>query len=352
MNQKKIKCKSTFKIFCEGTIKGKLLYKNGVHDFKHFGLPVFTSNMMPNINIDTGVKRRFRCYNHTSLFTSDKSKVDEKKNIYLLDMDVIDNIVNDGLLNTWIDILAKYANKWIKGDEIPIPKSFQEATEEVVDANDNIKDFIDVKLTITNNTVGKIDRIGKNEMIELYKEMYPNRGMNHQILKMSLVERGISWNKEIRGKDGIKGCYVNVIQKNNKEKSEKVDNFYEEENKRLKKIIEELENKLKEFENDNGEKTIKSIIENETKKLNIKNEQHNKIKLTPFESFKKITDDNIKVITDIKKTNKSEDFEELEELEKKLEVTKNDKKENSKIKKKILKRYDVIEIPDDIEIEL
>jgi len=121
----------------------------------------------------------------------------------------------------------------------------------------------------------------------------------------------------------------------------------------LKKIIEELENKLKEFENDNGEKTIKSIIENETKKLNIKNKQHNKIKLTPFEkSFKKITDDNIKVITDIKKTNKSEDFEELEELEKKLEVTKNDKKENSKIKKKILKRYDVIEIPDGIEIEL
>jgi hypothetical protein len=264
---------------------------------------------MPNINVDSGVKRRFRCYNHTSLFTSDKSKVDEKKNIYLLDMDVIDNIVNDGLLNTWIDILAIYANKWIKGEEIPIPKSFQEATEEVIDANDNIKDFIDVKLTITNNTVGKIDRIGKNEMIELYKEMYPNRGMNHQIFKMSLMEHGISWNKEIRGKDGTKGCYVNVIEKNNKEKSEKVDNFYEE-NKRLKKIIEELENKLKEFENNNGEKTIKSIIENETKKLNIKTE-HTKIKLTPFENFKIITDDNIKVLIDIKKPNKSEDFEEF-----------------------------------------
>jgi hypothetical protein len=35
-----------------------------------------------------------------------------------------------------------------------------------------------------------------------------------------------------------------------------------------------------------------------------------------------------------------------------LEVTKNDKKENSKIKKKILKRYDVVEIPDDFEFEL
>ena len=74
--------KSTFKKFCEGVMKGKLLYKNGVHDFKHYGLPIFTSNIMPTINVDSGVKRRFRCYNHTSEFTIDKSKVDEK-NIYI-----------------------------------------------------------------------------------------------------------------------------------------------------------------------------------------------------------------------------------------------------------------------------
>jgi len=158
--------KSTFKKLCEGEMKGKLLYKNGTHDFKHFGLPVFTANVMANINIDSGVKRRFRCYNHTSEFTSDKTKVNENKNIYLLDLDIIENIVKEGLLNTWIDILAKYSNKWINGEEIPIPKSFQEATEEIIDANDNIQDFIDSKLKITDG--GKKDRIGKNEMIELY----------------------------------------------------------------------------------------------------------------------------------------------------------------------------------------
>jgi len=49
-----------------------------------------------------------------------------------LDLVVIENIIQDGLLNTWIDILAKFANKWINGEEIPIPKSFQEATEEVI----------------------------------------------------------------------------------------------------------------------------------------------------------------------------------------------------------------------------
>ena len=36
-------------------------------------------------------------------------------------------------------------------------------------------------------------------MIDIYKEMFPNRGMNHQILKSSLCERGIDWDKEIRG---------------------------------------------------------------------------------------------------------------------------------------------------------
>ena len=51
-------------------------------------------------------------------------------------------------------------------------------------------------------------------MIDLYKEMFPHRGINHQILKASLCERGsILWDKEIRGSDAIKGCYYNVIRK-------------------------------------------------------------------------------------------------------------------------------------------
>jgi phage/plasmid-associated DNA primase len=171
--------KSTFKKFCEGEMKGKLLYKDGSHDFKHHGLPIFTSNVMPNINIDSGVRRRFLSYIHTSEFISDKSKVDEKKHKYLLNRDLIENMIEDDLLNTWIDILSQYANKWINGEEIPIPESFQKATEEIIETNDNIQDFINVKLNIT--TGGKADRIGKNEMIEIYKEMYPNRGMNHHL---------------------------------------------------------------------------------------------------------------------------------------------------------------------------
>jgi hypothetical protein len=252
--------KSTFKKFCEGEMKGKLLYKNGSHDFKHHGLPIFTSNIMPNINIDSGVSRRFLSYIHTSKFTSDKSEVDEKKHIYLLNRDLIENIIEEDLLNTWIDILAKYANKWSNHEEIPVPKSFKEATEEVIETNDNIQDFIDVKLTIT--TGGKADRIGKNEMIEIYKEMFPNRHMTPQILKSSIVERkiGIEWDKEIRGYDGIKGCYFNVIRKieNNNEENNNykfgkspIDHGIESDDLNIVKLKNEnfeLKNKIKELE--------------------------------------------------------------------------------------------------------
>ena len=181
-----------------------------------------------------------------------------KKHIYLLNRDLIENIIEEDLLNTWIDILAQYANKWINGEEIPIPKSFKEATEEIIETNDNIQDFIDVKLTITTN--GKADRIGKNEMIEIYKEMYPNRGMNHQILKSSLCERGIDWDKEIRCFDGIKGCYYNVIRKieNNNEDNNNykfgkspIDYGIESDDLNIVKLKNEnleLKNKLKELE--------------------------------------------------------------------------------------------------------
>jgi len=97
-------------------------------------------------------------------------------------------------------------------------------------------------------------------MIEIYKEMYPKRGMNHQILKSSLCERGIEWDKEIRGYDGIKGCYFNVIRKieNNNEDNNNykfgkspIDYGIESDDLnivKLKNENSELKNKLKELE--------------------------------------------------------------------------------------------------------
>jgi phage/plasmid-associated DNA primase len=200
---------SIFKMFVEGVIKGKLLYKNGIHQFEHNGLPVFTANQLPNIKMDSGVKRRFRGCNHLSKFVSDPKLVNESKNIYLKDRDFLDNIVQDELLDAWIDILAQYANKWIKGEIIPLSKNFQESTEEMINVNDIYQDFIDSKLKITTD---ETNRIGKNIMLGLFKEMYPNRGSCVQTLISKLGERKIEYNSQIRCKDdNTRGCFKCVV---------------------------------------------------------------------------------------------------------------------------------------------
>lgn len=201
--------KSTFKEFCEGKMKGKLLWENGEHPFNHNALPIFTANTMPNITMDTGVKRRIRGYYHTSKFTEDPKDVDEKNGIFLKDRDFLENIKKEGLLNAWIDILSEYANKYCKFESVEIPESFAKATEEMIEVNDHIQDFIDAKLEITNK--GKENRIGKNEMLKLYKELYPNRYLTPQQIISVLKEKGIHYDKSVRNPiDGIRGCFIGV----------------------------------------------------------------------------------------------------------------------------------------------
>lgn len=200
---------TSFKKFVEGEMKGKLLYENGTHDFNHNALPVFTANLLPNIKMDGGVKRRFRGYVHKSIFTTNKNEVDESKNIYLVDRDLEDNIVNDNLLDAFVDILTDYAHKWINGEEIPFPKSFQEATEEMIEVNDHIQDFIDAKLKFTEN---EKDRIGKNEMLALYHQLYPNKNISVQQLISLLKSKNVCWSLEKRS-NNMKGCFLKVVEK-------------------------------------------------------------------------------------------------------------------------------------------
>ena len=260
---------TTFKKFCEGEMKGKLLYKNGVHNFNHNALPIFSANLMPNINIDGGVKRRFRGYVHESVFVTDKSKVNEKKHIYMTNRDLLDNIVSEGLLDAWIDILSKFANKWIKGDEIPCPESFQTATDEMIQENDKFQDFIDAKLEITTN--GKVDRIGKDDMVRLYKELYHGKNISTQTM-ISLLKTKIDWDREIRCRvTGIKGCFYNVRERTYVKEDDEEDNEDEKQNtneeaekvKTLKDEIKQLKKRIKELEKSNDEKTTKEDKLNE-----------------------------------------------------------------------------------------
>ncbi len=46
---------SLFKSFCDGQLETTQLYKDGQSSFRHYSIPIFTSNNMPNLKVDSGI---------------------------------------------------------------------------------------------------------------------------------------------------------------------------------------------------------------------------------------------------------------------------------------------------------
>ena len=127
-------------------------------------------------------------------------------------------------------------------------------------------------------------------MIDIYKEIFPNRGMNHQILKSSLCERGLSWDKEIRCPDGIKGCYINVVRK-----IENLENIEDDNNYKFGKSPFDygLKTNDSELEEENTQLKLK-IKELEAQLLQLQSPKKEEIKQVP--KIEKIIDDDIEAL--------------------------------------------------------
>lgn len=251
--------KSMFKKFVEGVLQTNKLYKEGNHDFPHYSKLFGTANTMPIIPIDSGTERRIQGYTTMSEFTDDKNKVDESKHIYLKDSNMIENFKKDeDLMNAWFDILVSYAHRWTNGEKIVYSENFKDTKSSIVSTNDTTQDFIDATLILTNEDK---DRIGKTEMMALFKEMYPQKFINQQQLLGDLKNHHVKYDPKKRC-NNIQGCYVGVKQRTNfddekenplengiKESSQAVDitkeyNKMKAENEALLKRIAFIENEL------------------------------------------------------------------------------------------------------------
>lgn len=71
-----------FKKFCEGNLQTSKLYTESVHDIIHYSKCISTANILPIVQVDSGIERRFYGYTHGSLFVDNESEVDEQ-NIYI-----------------------------------------------------------------------------------------------------------------------------------------------------------------------------------------------------------------------------------------------------------------------------
>jgi hypothetical protein len=227
---------SVFKEFCDGTTNTTKLYEDGSHNTKHNAYVVSTGNELPNMIQDSGTKRRIMGYTHTSEFTSDEDRCDDKQNIYRVDKDLKYNLP----VNAIFDIFVNYCKTWAKNSksfDISKSENFKSTSDIMTSSNDFFQDFIDSKLIITNN---EKDRIGKDKMREMYLQMYPDKHITVLQIISSLRDKRINYDKGFRH-DNIRGCFIGV-----KAKADIMDED-EEEGEKKEKTINDIKKELQEM---------------------------------------------------------------------------------------------------------
>ena len=138
-----------------------------------------------------------------------------------------------------------YAIKFVNNEKIQYTKSFESAKALLCNVNDIFQDFIDSKLQVEEGT-----RIGKIEMQELFKAMYPSRFLTIAQIITSLKEKKITYNCDARV-NGLKGAFINVTNKKENDPNDDTPPFkvidtisYVVDTKKVNDEIEELEHKL------------------------------------------------------------------------------------------------------------
>jgi len=230
-----------FKSFVEGNCTTTKLYKEGSFQFTHKSKVVATSNEFPNIQIDSGTKRRIRAYTHESEFVDDESKVDKSKHVYLKVKDLLSSLSEGNLLDAWIDILVDKASKYINGDVLQYSANFTETKDIVVASNDYIQDFIDSKIIITGVTS---DKLGKRAMHAKFHIMYPNRHLKELDIISSLKSKKIVYDKSVRDEDSVRGCFIGVKWRGENDDDDALENGIETQDQSITSMEDEIK-KLK-----------------------------------------------------------------------------------------------------------
>jgi hypothetical protein len=276
---------SSFKKFIEGEIETTVLYEDESKDVKHQSGLFFTSNTMPKLDMaDSGTKRRVEAYYHKSLFIIDDDKknlIDEKKLIFLGNKNLKDEIVNNGLLDAWADIIFERSNLLLNSKiEIIYNDNFKNDKQLVEETDNPYKDFIEQELITNESALGHL--ISKDDMLFAYKEFIKKPNAN--LLNKTLIDKfrciakdlqitlmydpsGRRCKSKLCNTESSKGCWINCRFKTDIEKMNETNEtikeefIFTDENENLKKQIEELKKLLAEKDEELAELKSKNRVE-------------------------------------------------------------------------------------------
>lgn len=187
---------STFKNFIDGDAKTTKLYLEGSHKISINCKLFFTMNNMPDLDIDTGSKKRIVSHAHTQRFTENVEEVNNE-NVFLMDRNLLPKLTSKpNLLNAWFDILAQHCNDWCNDKRLPIPQSFKNAKNDIVNCNNVYGDFIEEHIMITDDVN---DRIHKSTMYDLFRAYKPeNKYIKDQTILSKLKDASLRYDSNMR----------------------------------------------------------------------------------------------------------------------------------------------------------
>jgi len=164
-------------------------------------------------------------------------------------------------MDALFEILFINCRDWMKTRKLKFPKSFTDTSSLITNVNNTIQDFVDKTLVKTKSDK---DRIGKDDMLSLYKLMYPHSHITLSQLLMGLKEKNIENSKSHRCKR-IQGCYLFVIKRDDFDEDEDEDDEekeveqIEEEEEEEYKLIKQVKIKMPLSRNDEEVKIIKTM---------------------------------------------------------------------------------------------
>lgn len=181
----------------------KDLYKSNITYIPQFS-PNIQCNQKPVLKkLDDGLKRRFKIIKYKFSFVDNPTEENERKRDYTL----IETIKNKEFIRNFILILIKKASEYYGkdyGKAINIPKEVMEETNEYLNENNPILDYIEDNLIITKN---KDDKILKSELYLHYS--------HNQVNPLSAQKFGalMTFNKIQQKKSG-KWFFIGIKYKN------------------------------------------------------------------------------------------------------------------------------------------
>lgn len=202
---------SALKNFADGEIDTIKLYTEGSHTVKLMCLLVMIMNTIVQTKIDSGVARRLKngCYEHKSTFVDNDADVNEELLYFKKDKQLENEIKNNnGYKIAFLLMLFQHAKRSYT-EEFKPTENFENSYEAIINANNFIGDFINVSLSLTKDDS---DRIHKDKMHAIFKQMYPDKNLTPVQLMSALKDSGVRYEPKFRC-DGYQGCYVGVKQK-------------------------------------------------------------------------------------------------------------------------------------------